>query len=210
MEAAVRTLENYMSGFKERGGGKRLASTYTEAINAVGTILNFVLSVDKPGDHQICLPLLLLCASFLENEGIQVRAAALYIKAGDCLFAGGQLREALKYFLEGYRKASSTPSRAGKLFASIALLMAAVTALKLGGLSLFSHTIKSARKSVNKKLWHSIRRTKYYAFLRYLHSLLSSHPSPKGLPIALQISDEFSNLAIGRFIKELLEIYQLA
>ncbi|MEM1657763.1 MAG: hypothetical protein QXX87_01830 [Candidatus Jordarchaeales archaeon] len=207
MEAAVRTLENYMFTFKEKSGGKRLASMYTEAIDALGTILNFVLSVDVTNDHQVCLPLLLLCASFLESEGMHIRAAALYIKAGDCLFAGGHFREALKCFLEGYQKASSTPSRTGKLFASIALLMAAVTALKLGGLSFFSYTIKSARKSVNKKTWSSIRRTKYYAFLRYLHSLLSSRPSSERFPITLQISDEFSNLAIGRFIKELLGVY---
>ncbi|MBS7287898.1 MAG: hypothetical protein KIH01_03935 [Candidatus Freyarchaeota archaeon] len=204
LEAAMRVLEHYTRLIKEEGESPRLVDLYPKAIDALGIIMNAASSMRKSGDYRLCSPLLLLCASFLELEGVHVRAAALYIGAGDCLFAEGHLKEALECFLKGYQRATLTPSRAGKIFASIALLMAAFTALKLEGPPLFKNTIKLARDSVDKKTWGSIRRTKYYVLLRSLYQLTG--PSlHKNAPLTLQVLEELSNLAVGCALKEWLQ-----
>lgn len=204
LEAATRVLEYYTRLLKEEGEDPRLIDLYPKAIDAVGIIMNAVSSTRKLGDYQLCSPLLLLCASLLELEGLHVRAAAFYMGAGDCLFAEGHLKEALECFLKSYQRAISTPSRTGRIFASMALLMAAFTSLKLEGPHLFRSTIKLARDSVDKKTWGSIRRTKYYALLRILYQPAGS-PLHNNALLALQVLEEFSNLAVGSAMKEWLQ-----
>ncbi|MBS7246940.1 MAG: hypothetical protein QXN15_01880 [Candidatus Jordarchaeales archaeon] len=200
LEEATRILEYYTRLLKE-GESSKLIELYPKAINALGTILNTVSSMHQLGVHKQCSPPLLVCASFLELEGMPIRASALYVEAGDCLFAEGYLRNALECFLKGYRAASSKPSKAGKTFSSIALLMAAFTALKLEGPPLFKETIKQARNSVDKKTWGSIRRTKYYALLRILDQAANTRFFPQKVYL-LQVLDELSSLAVGNSLRE--------
>ncbi len=204
MEVATRILEQYVRLLKE-GDNSNIIELYPQAISAVGTILSAVSLMHQSGVHTQCPSLLMLCASFFELEGMPVRAAALYIEAGDCLFAEGRLEDALECFLKSYKAAASTYSKAGKTPSSIALLMAAFTALKLGGHPFLKETVRQARSSIDKKMWESIRRTKYYGLIQNFVQAIDTCSLPQNVHL-LPVLDEFSSLAVGNSLKKWLQV----
>lgn len=204
MEEAVRIIERYLQILEKEGESSTLVLLYPKAVSAIGQLLSTVFSMKQSGNYQYCSPLLLLCASFLELEGMPTQAAALYLEAGDCLFAEGHMNEALECFLKSFKTVASGSSKTSKVILSMSLLMAAFTAMKLGGPSLLRTTVKKAKKSVNEKVWRSLKRTKYYALLQSLYQQ-ALRPSIKKESSFSQVMDDLSVFSIGSSLKEWLQ-----
>ncbi|MHA1712058.1 MAG: hypothetical protein ACTSUS_08395 [Candidatus Freyarchaeota archaeon] len=205
-ESKVRLLEEYIELRRKGRDEGKAVSLYVDVIKHVGELLSKAFYMKARGKYQESAFLFTLCSSILEVEGLHERAAILLLKAGDCLFAKGCVREAFECFLRGYKEAvSAKPSKLSRFAASLSLLLMLFTALKMHGLVSYKEALKKAREIAGRRLWRSIRRTKYYRLARDI-MLRANGVQPPNMPHDRMVLEELAEFRIGDEIKSWFQL----